>query len=199
MQVLTGDNVLIGGFIITGISPKKVIVRAIGPSLAAFGVRRGAGRSDARFERARWHGHRATTTGKRVSKPRLKRPASSRPTTRSQHCAKPLFPAPTQRSCAGANGATGIGLVEAYDLDQPADSKLANISTRGFIDTGDNVMIGGFIIGPNGLGDATVLVRSDRAIVGKFRPRKALQDPVLELHSGNGDSISTNDDWRDMQ
>ncbi len=99
----------------------------------------------------------------------------------------------------GVGGTTGVGLVEAYDLDQAADSELANISTRGFVDTGDNVMIGGFIIGPEDLGDTTVLVRAIGPSLGNFGVNNALQDPVLELFDGNGATIAMNDNWRDTQ
>ena len=99
----------------------------------------------------------------------------------------------------GVNGTTGVGLVEAYDLDHPAGSKLANISTRGFIDTGDNVMIGGFIIGPEGLGDTTVLVRAIGPSLADFGVANALEEPTLDLFDGNGTLLSTNDDWMDTQ
>jgi hypothetical protein len=102
---------------------------------------------------------------------------------------------------SGKDASTGIGLVEAYDLDQPADSQLANISTRGFVDTGDNVMIGGLIIGPAGLGNATVLVRALGPSLGNAVPpvADALHDPTLELHDVNGVLLTSNDDWKDTQ
>ena len=97
----------------------------------------------------------------------------------------------------GKNGGTGVGLVEVYDLDEAADSELANISTRGFVDIDENVMIGGFIVG-DGV-STSVVVRAIGPSLENFGVANALQDPVLELHSGDGDMISTNDDWRDMQ
>ena len=99
----------------------------------------------------------------------------------------------------GVSDTTGVGLVEGYDLDQPADSKLANISTRGFIDTGDNLMIGRFIVGPDTLGDTTVLVRAIGPSLTDFDVPNAIADPVLELHDGNGATIAGNDNWRDSQ
>jgi hypothetical protein len=98
---------------------------------------------------------------------------------------------------------TGVGLVEAYDLDQSVDSKLANISTRGFVDTGDNVMIGGFIIGPKQLGDftlvSTVVVRAIGPSLGDFGVANPLQDPTVELRDQEGTMIAFNDDWKDSQ
>jgi hypothetical protein len=95
---------------------------------------------------------------------------------------------------AGKNGGTGVGLVEVYDLGQGANSKLANISTRGFVDTGNNVMIGGLIVGGgSGGGTANVIVRA----LGPSVPvAGALADPTLELHDGSGTTIATNDNWK---
>lgn len=97
----------------------------------------------------------------------------------------------------GANGTTGIGLVEVYDLDAIVSSQLANVSTRGFVGTGDNVMIGGVIIGPMGAADATVVVRAIGPSLGALGVSDALVDPTLELHDSNGATIATNDDWQD--
>ena len=95
---------------------------------------------------------------------------------------------------AGANGGTGVGLVEVYDLGQGANSQLANISTRGFVDTGDNVMIGGLIVGGgSGSGTARVLIRA----LGPSVPiAGALADPTLELRDGSGTLVASNDNWK---
>jgi hypothetical protein len=91
--------------------------------------------------------------------------------------------------------------VEAYDLAQTVPSKLANISTRGFVDTGDNVMIGGFIIGAglgnNGSGSEKVVVRAIGPSLIPFGITNALPDPSLELHDSNGNTIAVNDNWKD--
>ena len=96
----------------------------------------------------------------------------------------------------GKNGSTGVGLVEAYDLDTAANSKLANISTRGFVDTLDNVLIGGFILGG---GSAKVIVRAIGPSLTGAGVVGALQDPTLELHDALGVSINSNDNWKDTQ
>jgi hypothetical protein len=92
------------------------------------------------------------------------------------------------------NGGTGVGLVEVYDLDRTVDSNLANISTRGFVDSGDNVMIGGLIVGGGSqLGSARVVVRA----LGPSVPVPgALSDPTLELHDGSGTLVDSNDNWK---
>jgi hypothetical protein len=95
---------------------------------------------------------------------------------------------------AGKNGGTGVGLVEVYDLAQGANSKLANISTRGFVDTGNNVMIGGLIVG-GGTGGGTAKVIA-RALGPSVPVAGALADPTLELHDGSGTTIATNNNWK---
>ena len=97
----------------------------------------------------------------------------------------------------GKNGATGVGLVEVYDLALGNNSKLANISTRGFVDTGDNVMIGGFIVGGNAADHNRIVVRAIGPSLSRFGVSSALQDPTLSLHDSNGNVMATNDNWRD--
>ena len=95
---------------------------------------------------------------------------------------------------AGKGGTTGVGLVEIFDLDLTVDSKLANISTRGFVQTGDNVVIGGLIV--LGQDPLRVIVRA----IGPSLPLPgALGNPTLELHDGNGALIASNDNWRTDQ
>lgn len=98
---------------------------------------------------------------------------------------------------SGVNNTTGIGLIEAYDLDPGADSKLANISTRGLVGTGDDVLIGGVIV--VGSDPQKVVVRAIGPALGKAGVRGALQDPSLELHDSNGALLASNNDWRDTQ
>ena len=90
----------------------------------------------------------------------------------------------------------GIGLVEVYDLDLSVDSKLANISTRGFVQTGDNVLIGGVIV--LGESDASVIIRAIGPTLADAVPEGVLADPVLELHDSNGDLITSNDNWKEQ-
>jgi hypothetical protein len=97
----------------------------------------------------------------------------------------------------GNNNGTGIGLFEVYDLDQAVDSKLANVSTRGFVETGNNVMIGGAIL--RGTASARVLLRAIGPSLTNFGVSNALPDPTLELHDGNGALIAANDNWRTDQ
>jgi hypothetical protein len=95
---------------------------------------------------------------------------------------------------SGANGSSGTAVVEVYDLDNGADSKLANISTRALVQAGDNVLIGGLIvIGPSA---TNVIVR---AIGPSLTVPGAMADPTLELHDAEGNLVGSNDNWRSTQ
>jgi hypothetical protein len=198
MQVLTDDNVLIGGFIVTGFSPKKVIVRAIGPSLGSSGVQ--GALADPTLELHQPDGSVIANDDWKESQ-QAEIEATTIPPTDDRESAivQALPPGGYTAIVLGKNGSTGVGLVEAYDLDQPADSKLANISTRGFIDTDDKVMIGGFIAGPSDLGDTTVLVRAIGPSLGNAGIANPLADPMLELRDGNGALVMANDNWKSTQ
>ena len=199
MKVLTEDKVLIGGFIISGTGPKSVIIRGIGPSLAAFGLT--GVLADPTLE---LHDSTGATTAsnddwKDTQMAEIEATGLAPTDDLESAIVMSLDPGAYTAVLAGSNGVTGVGLVEAYDLDLTTGSKLANISTRGFVDTGDNVMIGGIIIGPSDSGDAKVLIRAIGPSLTAFGVTDALQDPVLELHDGQGDILTTNDDWKDSQ
>jgi hypothetical protein len=195
LRVETGDNVLIGGFIVTGTQPKKVIVRAIGPSLS--GLFAGT-LADPMLELRDSFGTLIRANDNWRSDQESEIMATTIPPSDDLESAiVETLPANNSAYTAivrGANNGTGIGVVEAYDLDQTVDSKLANISTRGLVQTGDNVLIGGLIVlGQNPL---RVIVRG----IGPSLPVSgALSDPTLELRNGNGGLIRANDNWRSDQ
>jgi uncharacterized delta-60 repeat protein len=197
MRVLTGDNVLIGGFIITGTDPKRVIIRGMGPSLNGVGVTL----SDPTLELHQGSTTLATNDNWKINdQTGQSQEADIRATTipptndLESSILTTLSPGAYTAILAGKNGGTGVGLVEVYDLAQAAISKLANISTRGFVDTGDNVMIGGLIVGGgSGGGTARVIVRA----LGPSVPvNGTLSDPTLELRNASGTMIVTNDNWK---
>ncbi|MDP9004123.1 MAG: hypothetical protein M3N12_04955, partial [Verrucomicrobiota bacterium] len=200
MRVLTGDNVLIAGFIITGTDPKKVIIRGIGPSLAP-GVQ--GVLPDPTIELHQGNTILATNNNWKIDdQTQQSQEAAIRATTVQPNndlesaLIATLNPGAYTAILADKNQTPGIGVVEVYDLNQSANSKLANISTRGFVDTGDNAMIGGFIVGGNGGGAARVIVRA----LGPSVPLNGtLRDPTLELHDVNGTTIATDDNWKDSQ
>ena len=195
LRVLTGDNALIGGFIVTGNAPKRVIVRAIGPSLTNFGIP--GALADPTLE---LHGPGAfvtiTNNNWRDTQETEIEATGLAPSNNLESAIVAMLPPGAYTAVVrGNNGGTGVGLVEAYDLAPAADAQLANISTRGFVDSGDNVMIGGFILG-NGSANARVLIRAIGPSLTAFGVPNALADPTLELHNNNGDIIAANDDWR---
>jgi uncharacterized repeat protein (TIGR03803 family) len=193
----TGNNVLIGGFIVTGNNPKKVMVRGIGPSLPFAGAL-----ANPTLELHQGDTTVATNDNWKINdQTHQSQEADIRATTipptndLESAIVATLNPGNYTAILAGKDGSTGIGVVEAYDLDQAADSRLANISTRGFVDTGDNALIGGFICGPN----TTVGVRAIGPSLTQFGITNALGDPMLELRDGNGVLVRSNNDWQDSQ
>jgi hypothetical protein len=202
LRIQTGDNALIGGFILAGTDPKRVIVRAIGPSLSASGVqgaladttlelRDGSGQLLAQNDNWRTGGQAAEIIATTIP-----------PANDLESAIVMTLPANNAGYTAivrGANDTTGIGLVEVYDLGQGANSQLANISTRGFVETGDNAMIGGFILGGSAGASSRVVVRAIGPSLGAAGVAGALADPTLELKDGNGSTLLSNDDWQQTQ
>ena len=181
----TGDNVSIGGFIVTGTQPKKVIVRAIGPSLPVAGKL-----ANPTLELYGPGGVPIASNDDWRSTQEAEINASTVPPTNDLESAivatLPASPSGLGYTAVmrGVNNTTGVGLVEVYDLDPTVDSKLANISTRGQVQTGDDVMIGGIIV--VGTGPQKVIVRAIGPSLGSAGVAGALQDPTLELHDSNG-------------
>jgi hypothetical protein len=201
LPVRTGDDVLIGGLIATGTGTKKVIIRAIGPSLGAFGVQ--GFLPDPVLELHDSGGAIIASNDDWQTSPQAAEiQATGIAPSNSLEAANIADLNPNQNYTAvvrGKGAATGIAIVEAYDLAPDANSRLANISTRGFIDTGDNVMIGGLIIGGAGQGSARVVVRAIGPSLGAFGIPNPLANPVLEMHDGNGVLETSNDNWQDCQ
>jgi DNA-binding beta-propeller fold protein YncE len=193
MQVLTDENVLIGGFIINGTGPKRVIVRGIGPSLAQVIPGSLADPMLELYEGATL----LVSNDNWKSDQQAEIEATGVAPTNDLESAivRTLSPGAYTVIMRGTNSNIGTGLVEVYDLDRSSDSQLENISTRGFIDTGDNVMIGGIIIPPT-YASIRVIVRAIGPSLEAFGVQDALQDPTLELHDASGTTVASNDDWR---
>ena len=198
LRVLGGDNVSIGGFIIPGPDSKRVIVRGIGPSLGNFGVPDVL--ADPTLELFAGDGTLIATNDNWKSDQEAEIEGTGlQPTNDLEAAIVATLPADGAGYTAilrGKNNTTGVGLIEAYDLDGAANSKLANISTRGFVDTADNAMIGGFILGG---GTAEVIVRAIGPSLTAFGVAGALQDPTLDLYDSFGTLIVSNDNWKDTQ
>ena len=199
LRVLAGDNALIGGFIITGAAPKRVIVRAIGPSLTDSGI--SGALADPVLELHGPGGFITITNDNWQDTQQSEIEATGIPPNNNLESAivATLPPGAYTAIVRGQGDGTGVGLVETYDLDSAASSQLANISTRGFVDTGENVMIGGLIAGPASADGGPMLVRAIGPSLSGFGVPNALQDPTLELRDRNGNLIASNDDWRDTQ
>jgi hypothetical protein len=195
LPVGTGQDVLIGGFIIQGPVPKTVLIRAIGPSLPLAGALQ-----DPFLELHDETGAAIATNDNWRSTQVVDLMASSLAPSNDAESAivATLNPGAYTAVVRGANNSSGIAVVEAYDLDADRSSKLANIATRGSIQTGDNVMIGGFILG-GGTGATRVLVRGIGPSLGALGITNPLLDPMLELHDANGTLIDANDNWRTNQ
>ena len=207
LPVGQGQDVLIGGFIIQGPAPKRVLIRALGPSLAANGVQgalldpRVALFDSSGTNIGNNDNWRSTQAGGVIpSNQAIDIEASTiAPTNNAEAAMLVELPAGAYTAVvSGVSGGTGVALIEVYDLDGTATSTLANISTRGFIQTGDNVMIGGFIFG-GGTGATKVLVRGIGPSLAAGGVENPLADPTLELFNGNGDSVAVNDNWQDTQ
>lgn len=198
MRVQTGENIMIGGFIVAGNAAKKVIIRAIGPSLAAVGL--GDLLADPMLELRSSNGALINSNDNWKDTQRAEIEATGiAPSNDLESCLiSILSPGSYTALVSGKNGVTGVGVVEVYDLDQAADSRLANISTRGFVQTGNNVMIGGFILG-GGSNSATVIVRAIGPSLAQVGIAGAIPDPTLELRDSNGNLVQSNDNWKDSQ
>ena len=196
MRVQTGDAVLICGFIITGTEPKTIVIRGIGPSLGALGVT-GALQNptltlfqgDTQLEmNDDWHETNADE----------KRATGLQPVFSTEAAIlRTLAPGSYTAIVRGKNDTSGIGIVEVYDLSATSDSKLANVSTRGFVETGDNAMFGGFIAGHPASENIEVIVRAIGPSLAAFGVPNPLQNPTLELYDENAMRVGQNDNWRD--
>jgi len=199
MQVGTDPNQLIGGFIVTGSEAKKVIILATGPSLAAFGI--SGVLADPVLELYQGNTLLASNDNWKVPAQAEIQATGLQPGNDLESAlVRMLTPGAYTAVVRGTNGGTGIGTVQVYDLSQTSKSKLANISSRGFVQAADSgVMIAGFIIGGNGGADSRVVVRALGPSLSAFGIAGAVADPTLELKNSNGTTLMSNDDWQQAQ
>jgi subtilisin-like proprotein convertase family protein len=195
MRVQTGDNAGIGGFIINGSGLKHVLIRAIGPSLAQFGVPNVL--ADPVLE---LHGPGSfvtiTNDNWRQTQEVEIQATGIPPSNNLEAAIDATLPAGAYTAIVRGNGnGTGVSLIEVYEIDSSVASKLNNMSTRASISTGDNIVIAGFMLGQGGT-DKVVLRGIGPSLTGSGVPN-ALADPTLELHDGNGALLVANNDWQD--
>jgi hypothetical protein len=200
LRVSTGENVLIGGLIATGSLNKKVIIRAIGPTLTDFGLP--GALPDPTLELFLGDTLFASNDDWRASTQAADIENSGFAPGKDAEAAIIVSLVPGENYTAivrGKDGQTGVAVVEAFDLDELAPAKLANISTRGFVNVDNNVMIAGLIVGPSGAQDLKVLVRALGPTLGDFGVGGFLRDPTLDLVNSSGTVIRSNNDWKDSQ
>ena len=197
----SGNDVMIGGFIVGGSVKKKVVVRGIGPSIKINGAPVPGTLQDPVIELHKSDGTilSANDDWKTTQQSEIQASGLAPTDDRESAISISLDPGNYTVVLSGKNGASGIGLVEAYDIEQGSPARLLNISTRGQVQTGDNVMIGGVILG--GSDYARVIFRGlgpSIAVSGVPVPG-TLTDPTLELHDGNGAPLAFNNNWKDSQ
>ena len=194
--VSVGDNVLIGGFIITGTEPKTMVLRALGPSLSGFGLSGVLADPVLKV----YNSSRtviATNDNWQMDPGALEITANGLAPANPSESAllQNLAPGAYTAIVTGKDSTPGISLVELYDLSPLSNSKLSNMSTRGSVGTVDNVLISGFIVGD--VESATVVVRALGPSLASFGVSGVLSDPTLTIYDANGTPIASNDNWQD--
>ncbi len=196
--VSIGDNVLIGGFIVTGTEPKRMVLRALGPSLSGFGlsdvladpvlsVYNSSGTLVTSNDNWQSDVNHFVVESNGLAPAHLEESA----------IARYMAPGAYTVIVTGRDATPGIGLVELYDISPLSNSQLENISTRGSVGTGDNVLINGFIVGD--VESATVVVRAlgPTLATPPYGVSGVLSDPTLTIYDSNGSPIASNDNWQD--
>jgi hypothetical protein len=201
LLVGTGDRVMIAGFIVQGSAPKRVLIRAAGPSLTQFGLPDPLANPQLELHDTsntigmndNWQTTQigGVITSDQVAEIQTSGLAPGDPLEPA--IIATLLPGSYTAIVQGVNGGTGLGTAEVYDLDPTGVSLLANISTRGVVLTGDNIMIGGFIVVTQ---PTRVIVRAIGPSLTQFGVPGALTDPFLELHDSNGATLESNDNWQ---
>ena len=196
---------MIGGFIVQGTGPKRVIIRAIGPELTQYGVPNAwlilhwnctTARGALIASNDNWQ---HTIIGGIITSDQVRDIKASGHAPRDPRESAIIADLPAGNYTAivrGVNNTTGVALAEVYDLSSDTNSILGNVSTRSFVQTGDNVMIGGFIV--QGTEPKRVIMRAIGPELGAhpYNIPNALANPTLELHDGRGALIASNDNWR---
>ncbi|MCA1660030.1 MAG: M12 family metallo-peptidase, partial [Verrucomicrobiaceae bacterium] len=197
-RVQTADNVSIGGFIVTGTDPKRVVLRGIGPSLTVGGVPV-TGRMENPVLELRNNSNALVTSNDdwkdSPERAEIEATGIAPPDDRESAIVRTLTPGTYTAILRGKDNTTGLALLEIYDIGLSANSILSNISSRSFVEAGDNVLIGGFIAGNNPTGTSILVLARGPSL--KNQLPNALDDPTLDLHDSNGATLATNDNWQD--
>jgi uncharacterized repeat protein (TIGR03803 family) len=198
LRVEVGDGAMIAGFIVAGTSTKEVVARGIGPSLGGAGITDAL--ADPSLQLRDINGTLIVGNDDWQDEPSqaalLVSLGLAPSNSKESGIVAILDPSAYTVILKGQNGATGVGLAEIYDVDPTSASRLANISTRGLVETGDHVMIGGFILG-GGSGNTDIVLRGIGPSLSQFGLTNLLMDPTLELRDSNGTTLNSNNNWQD--
>jgi glucose/arabinose dehydrogenase len=198
-RVETGENVLIAGFIVTGSAPKNIVLRALGPSLSVNGQPLAGRLANPTLELRNSAGGLLAANDNWMTSPQKQQIMNLglAPSNNFESALLALLQPGSYTAIVRGVNSTGIGLAELYDVDQSKPANTVNISSRGRVQTGDNVMIAGFIVGGNQF--RNVIVRALGPSLTSKGIAGALANPALELHNSSGALIATNDNWRSNQ
>jgi hypothetical protein len=199
LKVLTGNNVLIGGFIINGIADKEVLVRGLGPTLSQFGITGVLADPTLALNNGSGALVASNDNWKNTQAAAIMATGKAPPNDLESAILKTLPPGNYTAVLSGKNNVTGIGLMDVYDIDQSVSSTLTNISSRGFVGVDNEVMIGGFIVRAGGSGSVKAIVRVLGPTLTQFGVPNVLVNPTLEVRDVNGILIASNDNWQDTQ
>lgn len=205
VRVGTGEDAAIEGFIVRGAATKRVMIRAIGPSLSSYGVH--AVLSDPVLELYNRAGALIATNDNWSSNANQQEmidsglaPPSASEAAILMHLPSDDAGVPYTAILRGANNTTGVALLELYDLDRGLGSTVFNTSTRARVGSGDDVVISGLIIGQqNSTTNLRIVVRAIGPSLTAYGIADALADPTLSLYDANGNQIATNDNWKTTQ
>jgi arylsulfate sulfotransferase len=194
--VSVGDNVLIGGFIVTGSEPKTIALRALGPSLSSFGISHPL-RDPVLSVYNSSHALIATNDNWEADPGHSEIEANGLAPANLMESAtlQTLAPGAYTVIVRGKDPTPGTGLVELYDLSPKSDSTLKNMSTRGSVGMTNDVLISGFIVGD--VESATVVVRALGPSLASSGVNGVLSDPTLTIYDSTGTAFATNDNWQD--
>jgi uncharacterized delta-60 repeat protein len=210
-MVLTGGNVLVSGFVITGSGTKRLLLRAVGPGLSEFGVpgvlsnptmtlrRPAAGSSEEIATNDDWGNPRSGADSAEITA--AASAVGAYPLLRDSADAALLVELPPGSytlTIEGVGGTSGVVAVEIYDTNSGSgDARLANLSTRGFVGEGDNILILGCVVSE--AGGRTMLVRAIGPMLSTFGVAGVLANPRFDIFrrdpDGSNSVLATNDDW----
>ena len=198
VKVETGERLMIGGFIMTGDAPKRVIVRAIGPSLLGAGISNALVDPALEIHDASGASMANDLNWQDAQGDELRASGLAPANDAEAALVETMGPGAYTASMTAQDGGTGVGLLELYDADPTSSTRFANVSARGMVGAGDDVMIGGFIVRGQG-GQARLIVRAIGPSLASRGISEPVGDPRLEIRDGNGALLTENNDWRETQ